>query len=98
MSEAGQMNVQDIDTGPLPSLIIPCKAKEVTAPGTRWPGDTKCTHENHPTKEVGVENAPATCAIDWIQLTIGNLRGAIRPVEVALRPPHVARRRRQNYA
>jgi hypothetical protein len=49
MSEVGLMNIQDIDTGPLPSVVIPCKAKEVKTPGTRWPGDTKYTYENYPT-------------------------------------------------
>jgi hypothetical protein len=53
------MNIQDIDTGPLPSLLIPCKPRRYKAPGTRWPGDTN-THIRIILQEVGVENAPAS--------------------------------------
>jgi hypothetical protein len=52
MSEAGEYTRyrHGLDMGPLPSLVIPCKAKEVKAPETRWPGDTKYTYKNYPSR------------------------------------------------
>jgi hypothetical protein len=56
-----ELNTQDIDIGPLPSLVIPCKAKEVKAPGTRWPGDTKYTYENYRT---GGRSGECSCKLN----------------------------------